>query len=85
MPLVSPISSASNPGGLADGADLDGHAFVFGLLAGLTVLVEALTLDVDDDGVTGGRDAVFDRFEARGAIAQLFERLIDGRVFDRDG
>ena len=65
-------------------ADFDRHAFVLRLLAGLAFLVERLALEIDDERVTVAGHAVFDRLEARRAFAQPLERLIDGRVLDRD-
>jgi hypothetical protein len=62
------MSSASNPGGFA----------------GLAILVKTLTLDVEHHGVTVSDDAFFDGLEARGALAQLLKRLIDGLVLDLD-
>jgi hypothetical protein len=58
---------------------------MFRLLARVSFLVKRLPLEIDDDRVTVADDAIFDRLEARRALAQLFERLIDGRVLDCGG
>ena len=79
-----PLQLVVEAGRIGGRADLHGHAFVLGLLARLAGLVERLALEIDDDRVAVAGDAVLDRLEARRAFAQPLERLIDGRVVDRD-
>ena len=64
-------------------AELDADLLVLLGVAVLAVLVGALALEPDHHGVAGFDDAAFDRFEARVALAQALERLVDHLVVDR--
>ena len=83
-PALEPGELGVESGRVRRRADLDGHAFVLFLLAGLAVLVERLALEIDDERVAIVGGAALDRLEARRAFAQPLERLVDGFVFDVD-
>ena len=85
------MSASSKPGGLAVGADVDGHVVVtIGVrLSGrrrlaLVGLRRCRPLEIEHDRV-GHRDtAPLDRFVAGGTFLQSRQRLVDRRVIDRD-